>query len=109
MCKLLFKSNLPKDSITQFKNHIDKYKHRVGVKELKFEHFSWLSVQYNAFAELFGEAIKNGLNASQTQHPGIYYQKAAEYISKRKEAFLECCGEFLKLFLIVLYQNKFSS
>lgn len=94
MCKLLFKSNLPKDSITQFKNHIEKYKHRVGVKELKFEHFSWLSVQYNAFAELFGEAIKSGLTASQTQHPGIYYQKSAEYINKRKEAYLECCGKF---------------
>lgn len=45
ICKLMFKSNLPKDSITQFKNHIDKYKHRTGTKELRFEHYAWLSVQ----------------------------------------------------------------
>lgn len=92
----MFKSNLPKDSITQFKVHVDKYKNRAGFKELRFEHFAWLSVQHNAFAELFYEAIKNGLTASQTQHPGIYYQKAAEYIARRKEAFFECCGKKTK-------------
>lgn len=48
--------------------------------------------RYSAFAELFCDAIKNGLPALQTQHPGIYYHKAAEYIGKRKEAFLECCA-----------------
>lgn len=41
----------------------------------------------NVFAELFCEAIKNGLPALQTQHPGMYYNKAAEYMQKRKEAF----------------------
>lgn len=43
--------------------------------------------RYNAFAELFCDAIKCGLPALQTQHPGIYYHKAAEYMNKRKEAF----------------------
>lgn len=28
----------------------------------------------------------------QTQHPGIYYHKAAEYIGKRKEAYIECAA-----------------
>lgn len=41
------------------------------------------------FAELFCEAIKNGLPALQVQHPGIYYQKAAEYVIKRREAAQE--------------------
>lgn len=89
ICKLMFKLNVPRDSITNFKNHIDKYKSRPGFKELLFEHYAWLSVQYSAFAELFCEAIKNGLPALQIQHPGIYYHKAAEYIGKRKEAFLQ--------------------
>jgi hypothetical protein len=92
MCKLLFKLKAPRDSIQQFKSHIDKYKSRTGFKELLFEHYAWLSVQYSSFAELFCDAIKNGLPALQTQHPGIYYHKAAEYISKRKEAFLQCCA-----------------
>lgn len=40
---------------------------------------------------MFCEAIKNGLPALQTQHPGIYYHKAAEYLCKRRESFLHCC------------------
>uniref|UniRef100_A0A182PS03 Trafficking protein particle complex subunit 11 n=1 Tax=Anopheles epiroticus TaxID=199890 RepID=A0A182PS03_9DIPT len=90
MCKLFFRLNAPKDSISQFKNHINKYRQRTGFKELLFEHYAWLSVQYSAFAELFCDAVKNGLAPLQTQHPGIYFHKAAEYIGMRKEAFLQC-------------------
>ncbi|EAA11770.4 AGAP006517-PA [Anopheles gambiae str. PEST] len=90
MCKLFFRLNAPKDSISQFKNHIGKYRQRSGFKELLFEHYAWLSVQYSAFAELFCDAVKNGLAPLQTQHPGIYFHKAAEYIGLRKEAFLQC-------------------
>lgn len=89
ICRLMFRER-PRDSITQFKTHIEKFRNRVGLKDLSFEHFAWMSVQYSAFAELFCEAIKSGLPAIQTQHPGIYYNKAAEYIGKRKEAFLQC-------------------
>lgn len=90
ICRLMFKLNVPRDSITQFKAHIEKYRSMVGLKELSFEHYAWLSVQYSTFAELFCEAIKGGLKAIQTQHPGIYYEKAAEYIGQRKEAFQDC-------------------
>lgn len=44
------------------------------------------SYRHSVFAELFCEAIKNGLPALQTQHPGIYYHKAAEYVMKRRDA-----------------------
>ncbi|XP_053673204.1 trafficking protein particle complex subunit 11 [Anopheles nili] len=90
MCKLFFRLNAPKDSISQFKNHINKYRQRAGFKELLFEHYAWLSVQYSAFAELFCDAVKNGLAPLQTQHPGIYFHKAAEFIGQRKDAFLQC-------------------
>lgn len=90
ICRLFFKLNAPKDSISHFKTHIAKYKTRSGFKELLFEHYAWLSVQYSAFGELFCDAVKNGLAPLQTQHPGIYFHKAAEYIGKRKEAFLQC-------------------
>jgi trafficking protein particle complex subunit 11 len=92
-CRLMFKLNVPRDSINQFKTHVEKYKHLAGFKELLFEHYAWLSTQYYGFAELFCDAIKNGLPALQTQHPGIYFHKAAEYVGRRKEAFLQCCGE----------------
>ncbi|XP_053683190.1 trafficking protein particle complex subunit 11 [Sabethes cyaneus] len=90
ICRLFFKQNHPKDSISHFKNHIAKYRSRTGFKELLFEHYAWLSVQYSAFGELFCDAVKNGLAPLQTQHPGIYFHKAAEYVGKRKEAFLQC-------------------
>lgn len=47
--------------------------------------------RYSAFADLFCEAIKCGLPAIQTQHPGIYYHKSAEYMSKRKESYQQIC------------------
>lgn len=47
--------------------------------------------RYNAFADLFCDAIKLGLPALQTQHPGIYYHKSAEYMSKRKDTFQQLC------------------
>lgn len=92
ICRLYFKVNAPKDAISHFKNHINKYRNRTGFKELLFEHYAWLSVQYSAFGELFCDAVKNGLAPLQTQHPGIYFHKAAEYIGKRKEAFLQCAA-----------------
>lgn len=45
MCKLMFNLGSPRDAITQFRSHIDKYRNRTGFKELIFEHFAWLSVQ----------------------------------------------------------------
>ncbi|XP_031630878.1 trafficking protein particle complex subunit 11 [Contarinia nasturtii] len=89
--KLMFNIGSPRDAITQFRTHIDKYRNRVGYKDLTFEHFAWMSVQYSAFADLFCDAIKCGLPAIQTQHPGIYYHKSAEYMSKRKESFQQIC------------------
>ncbi|XP_030385750.1 trafficking protein particle complex subunit 11 [Scaptodrosophila lebanonensis] len=86
ICRLMFKLKMPRDAINQFIIHIEKYRNRVGFKDLAFEHNAWLSTQHSVFAELFCEAIKNGLTAQQTQHPGIYYHKAAEYVVKRREA-----------------------
>lgn len=108
ICRLMFKLNLPRDSITQFKAHIEKYKSRTGFKELLFEHHGWLSSQFNYFGEIFNEAVKNGLAAIQTQNPAIYYLKAAEHLYKRREIFLqsnrksihvECPISFTNLYL----------
>lgn len=41
----MFNIGSPREAITQFRAHIDKYRNRVGYKELLFEHFAWLSVQ----------------------------------------------------------------
>uniref|UniRef100_A0A6B2EBJ4 Trafficking protein particle complex subunit 11 n=1 Tax=Phlebotomus kandelakii TaxID=1109342 RepID=A0A6B2EBJ4_9DIPT len=89
--RLMFKINLPRDAITQFNDHLQLYKDKTGSRELLFEHYGWLSAQFSFFADLFVDAIKSGLPALQTKHPGIYYYRAAEYKAKQKEAYLDCC------------------
>ncbi|XP_066143332.1 trafficking protein particle complex subunit 11 [Euwallacea fornicatus] len=95
ICKLLFTLNLPRDAISQFKTHVDKFKNRIGFQELVFEHYAWLSKQYEIFAEIFDEAVKSGLPAVQTQHPGIYYQPAAQFSIDRKQSCQKICSSII--------------
>lgn len=93
LCKLLFALNLPRDAIAQLKSHIERYKNRIGSTELLFEHYAWIARQYSAFGELFDEAIRAGLPAIQSQHPGFYYQHAAQFTVKRRQAMRSVCTE----------------
>lgn len=93
LCKLLFALNLPRDAIAQLKSHIERYKCRVGATELLFEHYAWIARQYSAFGELFDEAIRAGLPAIQSQHPGFFYQLAAQFTVKRRQAMRSVCSE----------------
>ncbi len=43
------------------------------------------------FGDLFDEAIKLGLTAIQTQHPGFYYQQAANHAKNRKQLCQGLC------------------
>ena len=52
---------------------------------LAFEHKGWQSKQCEFFADVFTDAIENGLPAIQTQHPGLYYQQAAQHAVARRE------------------------
>ena len=79
MCKLAFQLNLPRDAISQFRRHMDIFQHKVGLEELAFEHRGWQSNQCSTFAEIFADAIKHGLPAIQTQHPGLFYQQVSIY------------------------------
>lgn len=75
MCKLAFQLNLPRDAISQFRRHMDIFQLKVGLEELAFEHRGWQANQCSTFAAIFADAIKHGLPAIQTQHPGLYYQQ----------------------------------
>ncbi|PAA71315.1 hypothetical protein BOX15_Mlig008345g2, partial [Macrostomum lignano] len=90
ICKLLFQKNAM-DAIKQFKAFTDYFKDRVGMMELAFEHYSWLSKQNELFGELFNEAVKLGLSAVQMQHPGIYFQEAARHAIMRKTHSQKLC------------------
>ena len=91
ICRLGFKLNLPRDAIAQFRKHLDNFKSKTGVPELGWEHSAWQSAQAAMFANLFLDAHRNGQLAIQTQHPGIYFQLAADYaVSRRKLAEEQC-------------------
>ncbi|KAI4461549.1 hypothetical protein MML48_5g00016715 [Holotrichia oblita] len=48
--------------------------------------------KYNIFGDIFDEAVKLGLPAVQTQHPGLYYQQAAQYAILRRQSCKELCS-----------------
>ncbi|XP_024945200.1 trafficking protein particle complex subunit 11 [Cephus cinctus] len=91
LCRLMFNMSCPKDAIAQFRAHTDRFKLRTGPKELMFEHHAWMSSQFSTFAELFEQAIRQGLPAVQTQHPGYYYHMAAQHATDRKTSCEELC------------------
>ncbi|CAG0893181.1 unnamed protein product [Darwinula stevensoni] len=86
--QLQFRKHLPTPAIQQFKKHVESYADKIGPPDLAFQHSAWMSQQYSLFAELFEQAIMSGLPAIQTQHPGFYYQLAAnQAILRRRQAF----------------------
>lgn len=91
ICRLSFQHNAPLDGIAQFRKHIDFFKGKTGISELAFEHSAWMSKQFHVFGDLFDEAIKLGLTAIQTQHPGFYYQQAANHAIARKQLCRGSC------------------
>uniref|UniRef100_A0A1B6BYJ1 Trafficking protein particle complex subunit 11 n=1 Tax=Clastoptera arizonana TaxID=38151 RepID=A0A1B6BYJ1_9HEMI len=91
LCRLLFALSQPRDAISQFRSFIDHFRSKIGPKELAFQHHAWLSKQSNIFGDLFEQAIRTGLPAVQTMHPGYYYEQAARQAVDRKLACLELC------------------
>ena len=47
--------------------------------------------RFQLFGEIFDEAIRQGLTAIQTQHPGFYYQQAASHSITRKQLCIGLC------------------
>ncbi|XP_069796522.1 trafficking protein particle complex subunit 11 isoform X3 [Narcine bancroftii] len=92
ICRLCFQHNAPLDAIAQFRKHVDLCKKKIGSAELAFEHTAWMTKQFQAFGDLFDEAIKLGLTAIQTQNPGFYYQQAAHYAQERKQLANQLCN-----------------
>lgn len=92
LCRLMFGLGLPRDAISQFRAHTDRFKIRTGFQELAFEHHAWMSKQFSVFGDIFDEAVKLGLPAVQAQHPGVYYQQAAQHAILRKKSCHELCS-----------------
>uniref|UniRef100_A0A1I8F326 Foie-gras_1 domain-containing protein n=1 Tax=Macrostomum lignano TaxID=282301 RepID=A0A1I8F326_9PLAT len=92
ICKLLFQKNAM-DAIKQFKAFTDYFKDRVGMMELAFEHYSWLSKQNETVWRAVQRGRETGLSAVQMQHPGIYFQEAARHAIMRKTHSQKLCRD----------------
>lgn len=69
-------------------------------ESVKYAYFS----RFQVFGDLFDEAIKLGLTAIQTQHPGFYYQQAANHAIFRKQL---CHGLCVVRMLMAVSGNSF--
>ena len=67
---------------------------------LKFLDFFFSPWRFQAFGDLFDEAIKLGLTAIQTQNPGFYYQQAAYYAQERKQLAKALCNHEVSHWLL---------
>lgn len=95
-CQIQFILNHPRESITQFKKYIDTFKQHTKAPEYSFEHAAWLSQQYLMFAELFHQAVTNGVKASKAQHPGYYYYEAGIQMIDRRKNITEYTNDTIR-------------
>ncbi|KRX63046.1 Trafficking protein particle complex subunit 11 [Trichinella sp. T9] len=87
ICRLYFKHIASSESMSHFQKHIEYFRNKTSKLEAEFEHSAWLSKQYSFFAELFDAAVQSGLTTSSAEHPGFYYQTAADYMIRRQREF----------------------
>eukprot|EP00039_Didymoeca_costata_P027080 m.17354 g.17354 ORF g.17354 m.17354 type:complete len:1140 (+) comp5999_c0_seq1:417-3836(+) len=95
ICQLKFASQHPWDTMKFLREHLAFYNSRLGKKELQFFNPLWAASQYYMFATVFGEALRNGLFAYQSEHPGFYYWQCAVHTRKLMDA-LESMSTSLK-------------
>lgn len=95
-CHIQFVLNHPREAITQFKKYIDTFKQHTRSPEYSFEHAAWLSQQYLMFADLFHQAVVDGVKASKAQHPGYYYHEAAIQMIERRKNITEYTNDSIR-------------
>lgn len=95
-CHIQFLLNHPREAITQFRKHIDTFKQHTKSPEYAFEHAAWLSQQYLLFADLFSQAVTQGVKTSKSQHPGHYYYEAAMQMIVRRKNITEYTNDFIR-------------
>lgn len=86
ICQIQFSMQTPVDALTQFREHLQFFGGQEGRKALHFRHCGWMAEQYYLFALVFEEAVRNGLTALQTEHPGYYFFQAAQQTQRQKLA-----------------------
>lgn len=95
-CHIQFLLKHPREAITQFKKYLDTFKQHTRAPEYAFEHSAWLSQQYLMFADIFHQAVSNGMKASRIQHPGYYYYESAMQMIERRKNISEYTNDEIR-------------
>jgi tetratricopeptide (TPR) repeat protein len=91
ICKIHFGLTNIADAISHFERHIKIFRPHVGIAEKAFEHWEWVSRQYQVIGELLELFPSLQETENKKYFPGFYYQAAARYALKRKEVALRVC------------------
>ena len=83
LCRLYLSLQRWSDAQEQFNAHIGCMKRAIGISDLLFSHYQYLSQQYHLFGDLL-EAYHSTQRSKQF-HAGYFYQTAATYAQKRKQ------------------------
>ncbi|ELR24645.1 uncharacterized protein ACA1_172710, partial [Acanthamoeba castellanii str. Neff] len=91
LCKLYFSTNSINDAVAQLERHIKTFRRVLGMAEKEFEHWAWLSRQYEVFAQLLEQHPQTIDAENKKCFPGYYYHVAAIYANKRKAIAKRLC------------------
>eukprot|EP00007_Cunea_sp_BSH-02190019_P004543 CAMPEP_0174242618 /NCGR_PEP_ID=MMETSP0417-20130205/28537_1 /TAXON_ID=242541 /ORGANISM="Mayorella sp, Strain BSH-02190019" /LENGTH=1199 /DNA_ID=CAMNT_0015322037 /DNA_START=109 /DNA_END=3708 /DNA_ORIENTATION=+ len=86
ICKLLLTENGIQEACTQFQKHVNTWQDMIGTPHREYEHWDWLSSQFEVFGDLMACANPASPNATPgVLHAGYYYQAAASYTQERRK------------------------
>ncbi|KAK4284521.1 hypothetical protein QN277_001342 [Acacia crassicarpa] len=96
---LLLHSGKVTEAVIWFRQHKNAYRKLIGVPEVIFLHWEWMSRQYLVFGELLETSSKNFQSFSPVllgssakplseweSYPAYYYQLAAQYLREKRSA-----------------------
>jgi hypothetical protein len=109
LCYLHLERNSPSNATTQFHQHVNYYRSLIGDPDREYQHYAWVSRQFLIFGELLQlfasmaplptpnqgpTVVPSSLSSNRSRglnHPGFYFQAAANYESQRRSAAAKLC------------------
>ena len=85
LCRLYLSLQRYSDALEQYNAHVAVIKRCVGVSDLLFSHYQYLSQQHHLFGDLLEQSNYHSTQRSKQFHAGYFYQTAATYAQKRKQ------------------------
>ncbi|KAL6050118.1 Trafficking protein particle complex subunit 11, variant 2 [Balamuthia mandrillaris] len=105
LCKLQFQAKNAYNAVNQFEKHIHAFRPSIGAAEKEYEHWAWVSRQYQVFGELLEKNPSLASVEDRKFFPGFYYQASARYAIDRKNVAKKLCEPIRGSPLYTQYQD----